>query len=95
MNIQDLLTKEKAVSTNLLFKSGQATATIIQILKGEQLKEHITQVPAILICILGEAIFENEKGAKETLLSGDYVRIEPMIKHWVNSNANSQLILFK
>lgn len=95
MNIKDLLPPEKAVSTTILFKSEQASVKAIQILQGEQLKEHITKVPALLICILGKVVFESEKGAKETLLSGDYVSIDPMIKHWVNAITDSQLILFK
>ncbi len=95
MNIKDLLPQEKAVSTEVLFRSEQAVATAIQILQGEQLKEHVTKVPAFLICILGKVVFENEKGLKETLMSGDYVKIEPMVKHWVNAITNSQLILIK
>ena len=37
----------------------------------------------------------NEKGIKETLLSGDFVNIEPMVKHWVDGIIESQLILIK
>ena len=95
MNIQDLLPQEKPISTEVLFRSEQAVATVIQILQGEQLKEHVTKVPALLICIFGKVVFENEKGLKETLQSGDYLKIEPMIKHWVNAITQSHLILFK
>jgi len=95
MNIKDLLPQEKAVSTKGLFTSNQATATVIQILQGEQLKEHVSQVPALLICVFGKTVFENEKGVKETLHSGDYVSIDPQVKHWVDAVENSQLILFK
>jgi quercetin dioxygenase-like cupin family protein len=95
MNIKDLLHHEKAISTAMLLKTEQASATAIQILQGEQLKEHITKVSALLICILGTAVFENEKGVKETLQAGDYISIDPMIKHWVNAIRDSQLILFK
>lgn len=95
MNIKDLLPQERAVSTEVLFRSGEAVATVIQILQGEQLKEHVTKVPAFLICVLGKAVFENEKGLKETLQSGDYMKIDPMVKHWVNATTTSQLILFK
>jgi len=95
MNIKDLLAQEKAVSTEVLFRSDHVVATAIQILKGNQLKEHLTNVPALLLCVIGKVVFENEKGVKETLQSGDYVRIEPMVKHWVNAITNSQLILLK
>jgi quercetin dioxygenase-like cupin family protein len=40
-------------------------------LQGEKLKEHITKTPALLICVEGEVIFENENGIKEVLLPGD------------------------
>jgi quercetin dioxygenase-like cupin family protein len=95
MNIKDLLPQEKAVSTAVIFKSEKNVVTVIQILQGEQLKDHVSKVPALLICIFGEVVFENEKGVKETLLSGDYVKIDPMIKHRVDAITNSQLILFK
>jgi quercetin dioxygenase-like cupin family protein len=95
MNIKNILSHEKAVATAVLFKSEHATATALQILKGEQLKAHITKVPALLICVLGKVVFENELGVKETLEPGDYISIEPMTKHWVNSTTDSQLILFK
>jgi quercetin dioxygenase-like cupin family protein len=95
MNIKELHTQEKPVSATSLFKSELGNATAIQILRGEKLREHITKTPALLICINGEAIFRNEKGINETLKAGDYVNIEPMIKHWVEGTIESQLILIK
>ncbi|MBK8622268.1 MAG: hypothetical protein IPN79_11040 [Saprospiraceae bacterium] len=95
MNIKEIHTQEKPVSAISLFKSDQGNATAIQILKGEKLKEHITKIPALLVCIDGEVIFENEKGVKETLRSGDYVNIEPMVTHWVEGIELSQLVLIK
>ncbi len=95
MNIIDLHSREKSVSAVSLFKSDQANVTALQILEGERLKEHITKVPALLICISGKSLFENEKGAINTIMPGDYVTIEPMVKHWVTGLADSQLILIK
>ena len=95
MNIKELHTQEKPVSATSLFKSELGNATAIQILQGGKLKEHITKTPALLICMEGEVIFENENGKKETLISGDYVNIEPMVKHWVVGTIESQLILIK
>jgi hypothetical protein len=83
MNIKEIHTQEKPVSATSLFKSELGNATAIQILQGGKLKEHITKTPALLICMEGEVIFENEKGIKETLLSGDYVNIEQMEKNWL------------
>ena len=95
MNIKDLHTQEKPVSAASLFKSELGNATAIKILQGEKLKEHVTKIPALLICMEGEVVFENEKGIKETLMPGDYVNIEPMVKHWVEGTMESQLILIK
>ncbi len=95
MNIKELHTQEKEVSATSLFKSEMGNATAMQISKGGKLKEHVTKIPALLICIAGEVIFENEQGIKETLKSGDYVHIEPMVKHWVEGTIESQLILIK
>jgi quercetin dioxygenase-like cupin family protein len=95
MNIKELHTQDKPVSAISLFKSELGNATAIKILQGEKLKEHITKTPALLICMEGQVIFENENGIKETLIPGDYVHIEPMIKHWVDGTIESQLILIK
>lgn len=95
MNIKELHTQEKAVSATSLFKSEHGNATALQILQGETLKEHITKIPALLICIDGEVIFENEKGIKATLKAGDFVNIDPLVKHWVEGVVDSQLVLIK
>jgi quercetin dioxygenase-like cupin family protein len=95
MNIRDNHNTEKPVSTFSLFNGESGITTAMQILKGQQLKEHTTKVPALLLCITGSVVFENEKGIKEALLPGDYVNIEPMVKHWVNANGDSQLLLIK
>ena len=95
MNIKELHTQEKPVSATSLFKSELGNATAIKIQKDGELKEHITKTPALLICVEGEVIFENEKRIKEKLLSGDFINIEPMVKHWVEGTIKSQLILIK
>lgn len=95
MNIKELHQQEKPVSAVEIFKGTEGKAKAIKIMEGEQLKEHITKVPALLICIDGKVIFENEKGLKETLLPGYYVNIESMVKHWINGISTSQLLLIK
>jgi quercetin dioxygenase-like cupin family protein len=94
MNIKDLHTAEKPVSAVQLFK-GEGISISIQILEGEQLKEHITKVPAILICITGNVLYGDESGQEIALSPGDYVEIEPMVKHWVDGKNTAQLILMK
>lgn len=95
MKIQDLHLKDKAVSAISLFKATDNTVIALQILAHQVLKEHLTKVPALLVCLEGKVVFKNEKGIEETLLMGDYIKIEPMVKHWVEGVLNSQLLLFK
>jgi quercetin dioxygenase-like cupin family protein len=94
MNLANNHSTEKVVSATSLFK-GEGSTTALQILKDQVLKEHTSKVPALLICVVGEVVFENEKGIKESLQSGDYIAIEPLVKHMVTANADSQLILLK
>ena len=94
MNIKDLHSHEKSVSAIPLFK-GEGTVTALQILKEEILKEHTTKISALLVCIIGEVIFENENGIKEIMKSGDYVNIAPMVTHWVTGVIDSHLVLVK
>lgn len=95
MNIKALHDKEKAVSAIALFRGEEGTATALQILQSRQLKKHLTRTPALLICLEGKVIFNNEQGMEVTLLPGDYVNIEPMVKHWVDAVVDSYLLLFK
>ena len=95
MNIKDLHTKLKPVSAIPHFKAAEGNITAIQILNNQLLKEHTTKTPALLVCVTGEVVFENERGIKENLLPGDYANIEPMIKHSVKGIEDSQLLLIK
>jgi len=95
MNIKALHPADKSLSAVPLFKGSEANTLSIQLLKDEILKEHITKVPALLICLEGEVLFDNEKGEHIPLKQGDYVLIEPMVKHKVSATSNAQLLLMK
>jgi quercetin dioxygenase-like cupin family protein len=94
MNLIDLFTDEKPLQTKKIFASNEGVTTI-QLLADAQLKEHITKVPAFLVCVSGEVVFENGKGIVEKLLPGDFVNIAPEVKHWVNAQRDSLLLLIK
>ncbi len=94
-SLKDLHTEDKAVQTKMMFATSEGKVVSLQIQKDKQLKEHITTVPALLVCVKGEVIYENEKGISVTLLSGDFVNIEPNVKHWVNAKIDSNLLLIK
>jgi quercetin dioxygenase-like cupin family protein len=94
MNLKESFADDKVLQTKKIFKASEGVVSI-QIKAGGQLKEHLTTVPAFLVCVIGEIVFENVKGAKEVLFSGDYVNIEPNVKHSVKGILDSQLLLIK
>jgi quercetin dioxygenase-like cupin family protein len=95
MNLKNLHTENKPVQTQLIFSADEGKVISLQIAAGGQLKEHITKVPALLVCISGDAIFQDEKGKSIELKSGDYVNIEANVKHWVDAKEESNFILVK
>jgi quercetin dioxygenase-like cupin family protein len=95
MNVRQLHDASKLLSVKPLFKSECGTVSSLQLLEDGLLDKHITKVPAVLICIKGNVIFENEKGFKESMVAGDFVLIEPNVVHWVKGIKRSDLILFR
>lgn len=95
MNLKELHTEAKGVQTNMLFPATDGKVISLQILKDNTLEEHVTKVPALLVCVSGNAVYEDEKGTKAVLFSGDFVKIEPNVKHWVNGIENTNLLLIK
>jgi quercetin dioxygenase-like cupin family protein len=94
MNIKNLHTENNAVQTSILFEPTEKVISL-QIVKGEQLKEHFTKVPALLVCVLGKAAFNDENEQKINLQSGDFVKIEPNVKHWIDAFEDSNFLLIK
>lgn len=94
MNLKDLHTEEKPLQTKKIFTAVEGVISL-QLKSGGLLKEHVTMIPALLVCVGGHVIFENEQGTKVILLSGDYVNIEANVKHWVTAMEDSNLILIK
>ncbi|MEZ4782396.1 MAG: hypothetical protein R2816_12880 [Flavobacteriaceae bacterium] len=95
MNLKTLHTEEKAVQTQLLFKPTDEKVISLQIEKNRSLEEHISKVPALLICVSGKAVYSDEKGTKEILQTGDYVFIENNLKHQVDALKKSHFLLIK
>lgn len=95
MNLEDLHKEsDKEVSAAKLFTSDKGIVTAIQLKKDGILKEHITKIPALLLCISGKTIYE-EENQKIELLPGDYVNIRPFVNHWLTAGEDSQLILIR
>lgn len=95
MNIYELHQSNKEVSALGLFKGEVGTATAIQLAKNAVLKEHTSKTPALLLCVVGLVTYEDESEQKISLESGDFVLIEPKVKHWLNAAETSQLVLMK
>ena len=95
MILKNLHTENKPVQTQLLFEPKDAKVISLQIAKGETLKEHISKIPALLVCISGNAVFTDDKGTVVNLNSGTYVMIEENVKHAVKAFAESNFLLMK
>lgn len=95
MNLKDLYKEDKPVQSSILFNSLENKTISMQIAKNELLNEHTTKVSAILICISGNSMYEDENGTLVNLRNGDFVIILPYIKHWVKANETSNFILIK
>lgn len=95
MNLKDLHIENKLIPTQLMFLAEEGKVISMQIESGDQVKEHMSKVPALLVCISGDAVFQDENGKIIELKSGDYVNIEPNLKHWVDANEDSNLLIIK
>jgi len=95
MNLKNNHTDDKAVQTKLLFTAEEGKVISLQIAAGEQLKEHITKVPVLLVCVSGNAVYKDEKQSVFNLKSGDYVNIEPHVKHRIDAIEESNFLLIK
>jgi len=95
MNLKSLHTENKPVQTQLVFSAEEGKVISLQIAASEQLKEHSTKVPALLVCVSGDAVFHDEKGKTIVLKSGVYVNIEANAKHWIDAKEESNFILIK
>jgi quercetin dioxygenase-like cupin family protein len=49
------------------------------------LKEHLSKVPALLVCVSGNAIYKEESGYNHRIKTGDFVHIEADAKHSVDA----------
>jgi len=93
-NLRKIHQEKKDIQTALLKTVEEGKVVSLQIKKGKVLKEHVSKTPAILICINGKALYE-EESRKIKLKNGSYVMIEPDVKHKVTAIKKSNFILIK
>ena len=94
LNLKRLHTENKEVQTTVIFEPTEKVISL-QIAKDGQLAEHTTKVPALLVCVTGYATYQDEGGRKIILKPGDYVKIEPNVKHWIDTFEESNFLLIK
>jgi len=95
MKLNNLHTTVKKVSATNLFKGEVGTATAIRLKKDGVLKEHITKTPALLLCVVGSTTYQDETKKVIELGPGDFVSIVPNVKHWLEAQVESHLVLLK
>ena len=95
MHLEQFHNSDKPLSAKQLFSCTEGKVVAIHLKKDGELKEHTTKVPALLLCVNGTVIYEDEKAVKVTLSSGDYVEIETNVKHWLVAKEESEAILMK
>ena len=95
MILKNLHTENKPVQTQLLFEPSESKVVSMQIAKGETLKEHVSKVPVLLVCVSGNAVYTDEKEIVINLSSGVYVMIQENIKHAVKAIEESNFLLVK
>ncbi len=94
MKLNELHDASKSVSTAKLFK-GEGNIVSLRILKGNELRDHSSQVAALLICVMGHAIYITGDNQSTVLHPGEYVHIEALKVHKVVAMEDSQLLLLK
>ncbi len=95
MILKNLHTENKPVQTKIVFEPIESKVISLQIAKGETLKEHISKIPVLLVCVSGTAVYTDENGTIINFKSGVYVLIEENIKHAIKAIEESNFILLK
>ncbi len=92
MHLNEFHNNEKSVSVAKIFE-GVGQVMTLRIKANSELKKHTTPIPALLICVEGQAVFEYENGKRIELTQGNYVNIEPDKIHRVFTSEKSDALL--
>jgi quercetin dioxygenase-like cupin family protein len=95
MNLKDAHTENKPIQTTMLFSATEGKVISLQIAAGEQLKEHLSKVPALLVCVSGNAVYKDENESVINLKSGDYINIPADVQHRIDAVEESNFLLIK
>lgn len=94
MNISNLHDADIGLSVKSVFKTDTCQARSIKINKGEELKEHISPVTALLVCVSGKVLYSEHTGLVKELSHNDYVEIPLQVRHKLEGIENAELLLF-
>jgi quercetin dioxygenase-like cupin family protein len=95
MNLIELAeATEKAVQTKNLLRD-KGVATLLQIKKGEALREHESMTNALLVLLSGEAVYEEADRREVLARSLDFVRIPAKTTHKVMGVEDAVLMLIQ
>lgn len=94
-NLVELHQGDKELSAVSLFKGETGLTTAIHLRRDGTLKEHQSKTAALLLCVAGMVIYEDENGQQMRLTAGDYVDIVPNVKHWLLAKETADLLLLK
>ena len=95
MNLKDKHNLDIPFSEISLFKGNEGKTSAFQILEGIQLNNQILNTPALLICVEGKVVFQDDKGTNKTLIPGDFINIKSKLKHRLRGLTNSQLLVIQ
>ncbi|HIP48841.1 MAG TPA: hypothetical protein EYG92_07755 [Lutibacter sp.] len=95
MNIKDKHNISLPISEISLFESQVGITSSLFIMEGVYLENQIIKVPALLVCVDGRLVYQDENGKDEVLDSGDLINIKPMIKYSLRGLTNSQTLIMK
>ena len=95
MKILDKHNTTLPVSLISLFESQVGITSSLYIMEGVYLENQTINIPALLICVEGKLIYQDESGRDEVLDTGDLINIKPLIKYSLRGLTNSQTLIIK
>lgn len=94
-NLKELHTEQKAVQTKVIFTAEDGKVVSLKIAKGKELKDHVSNLSALFLCVTGDATYEDVNGKSIRLKAGDYMFIEKDVMHKVTAKKDSNFILIR
>ncbi len=97
MKLSELLASEQTGPVfRPLFKAHNGRLTAIRLPQGEAMKEHKSSVPAMLLVLEGEVLYQQlGDGVEHPLKALEYVDIPPDVMHMLTAQTDAYCILIQ